>query len=188
MRRSLALVVLFALFACRTGRPAGAAVPPLNATSVEDARQQLRERRANFHGMSSLMHVRATRNRQTQSFRAHLTVHDARRMEMTVFTPLGTAALVMKADGDVITSTPPVPASSFDFLRASGLVPAEVGMLLLGVPPRDDLDVEVTLTGIASASADGITVTFDPPAFPAKRVIVTRGSDRVEIEHIEVTQ
>ena len=188
MKRSLALVVLFALFACRTGRPAGGEVPPLNATSVEDARQQLRERRANFRGMSSLMRVRATRNRQTQSFRAHLTVHDARRMEMTVFTPLGTAALVMKADGDVITSTPPVPPSSFDFLRTSGLTPAEVGMLLLGLPPRDGLDIDYAPTGIAGARSEDISVTFDPAAFPEKRVVVTRGSDRVEIEHIEVTQ
>jgi len=186
MTRRLALLVLIAIIACRTGRPSGAPVAPLTATSPEDALQQLRERRANFHGMKSLMRVRATRNGQTQSFRAQLTVHDARRMELIAYTPVGTAALTMKANGDQITSVPPVPLDSFAFLRAAGLFPAEVGMLLLGLPPRDGLQLEAAPAGLVSASAEGITVTFDPPSFPAKRVVVTRGNDRVEIEHLEV--
>ncbi len=107
-------------------------------------------------------------------------------MELIVFTPVGTAALTMKADGNNITSNPPVPPNTFDFLRAADLAPAEVAMLLLGIPPRDDLQIEVAPTGIASASAGGGSVTFDPPAFPAKRVVIVRGTDRVEIEHLEV--
>ena len=59
-------------------------------------------------------------------------------------------------------------------------------MLILGIPPRDDLSIEVAPTGIASANGGGVSVTFDPPSFPAKRVVIVRGSDRVEIEHIEV--
>ena len=138
--------------------------------------------------MRSLMRVRATRNGQTQSFRAQLVVHDARRMELIAYTPVGTTAMTMKAEGDRVTTDPPVPPGSFDFLRASGLVPAEVGMLILGLPPRDDLEIEVATTGISAATSEGITVTFDPPAFPAKHVIVTRGSERIEIEHLETTQ
>jgi hypothetical protein len=182
------LVVLLTLTACRTGRPAGAPVAPLTAATSDEAITQLRARRAEFRGMRSLMRVRATRNGQTQSFRAQLVVHDARRMELIAYTPVGTTAMTMKADGDRVTTDPAVPPGSFDFLRASGLVPAEVGMLILGLPPRDDLQIEVAPAGISAATSEGITVTFDPPAFPAKHVIVTRGSERIEIEHLETTQ
>jgi len=186
MTRRLALVALFVCIACRTGRPTGAPVAPLTAPTAEAAAQQLRERRAEFHGMKSLMRVRATRGGQTQSFRAQLAVHDAQRMELTAYTPVGTTALKMKANGNDVTTDPAVPPNSFDFLRTAELTPAEVGMLLLGLPPRDGLQVEYTPAGLASASAGGIQATFDPPSFPAKRVVLTRGNDRVEIEHLEV--
>lgn len=187
-RRALALLALAALFSCRTGRPSGVAVTPLSATTSEEAVQQLRERRAEFRGMRSLMRVRATTNGKTQSFRAQLAVHDARRMELIAYTPVGTTAMTMKADGERITTDPAVPPASFDFLRAAGLTPAETAMLLLGLPPRDGMELDVAPGGIASAGAGAIRAEFDPPSFPAKRVVVTRGADRVEIEHLEVMQ
>jgi len=186
--RIFALIALVAVVACRTGRPTGIAVVPLTATTREEAIAQLNERRAQFHGLKSLMRVRATRKGQTQSFRAQLVVHDDQRMELIAYTPVGTTALKMKANGNDVTTDPPVPPNSFDFLRAADLVPAEVAMLLLGLPPRDDMQVEIAPSGIVRASADGITAVFDPPSFPAKHVVVTRGRDRVEIEHLEVTQ
>ena len=191
VRRALiAVAVATALLqpACRTGRPSGAPVAPLSASSSDEARAQLRERRANFGGMRSLMRVRATTNGKTQSFRAQLAVHDARRMELTAYTPVGTTALKMTADGDRITTDPEVAPASFEFLRSAGLTPAETAMLLLGLPPRDDVQMEVAPAGIASASAGGITVVYDPPAFPAKSVVVTRGADRIEITHDEVVR
>jgi hypothetical protein len=33
-----------------------------------------------------------------------------------------------------------------------------------------------------------VVVVFDPPSFPASHVVVTRGQDRVEIEHLEVVR
>jgi hypothetical protein len=188
MTRRLALLALFAAFAvaCRTGRPSGAPVAPLTAPTSEAAMQELTARRAAFHGMKSLMRVRATQNGQTQSFRAQLAVHDARRMELIAYTPVGTTALKMQANGKSVTTEPQVPPGSFDFLRASDLTSAEIAMLLLGLPPRDDLQMEVVPAGLVSASSGGITVTFDPPSFPARHVVVTRGNDRIEIEHLEV--
>lgn len=187
--RNAIVVLLLAVVlagACRTARPAGAPVAALSATTAEEATAQLRAQRASFRGMRSLMRVRATTNGRTQSFRAQLAVLDARRMELIAYTPVGTTALTMKADGDRITTNPDVAPDSFAFLRATGLTPAETGMLLLGLPPRDDVAVQVTPAGLASATAGGITVTYDPPAFPAQRVVVTRGTDRIEIEHEEV--
>jgi hypothetical protein len=187
--KSRALFVALALVvACRTGRPSGEPVAPLTATSSEEASAQLRERRAEFRGMRSMMRVRATTNGKTQSFRAQLMVHDPRRMELIAYTPVGTTALKMTADGDQITTDPEVAPSSFDFLRSAGLTPAETAMLLLGLPPRDDMQMEVAPQGLASATAGGVSVVYDPPAFPAHTVIVTRGADRIEITHEEVVR
>jgi hypothetical protein len=187
MKRFFAAAVVAALlFSCRTGRPDGVAVVPLTATTAEDAMEQLRGRRASFNGLRSLMRVRATTNGKTQSFRAQLAVHDAQRMELIAYTPVGTTALTLKADGDHVTSNPEVAPESFAFLRATGLTPAEIGMLIAGLPPRDDLQYEVEAGGLRRASFGDVVVTFDPPSFPAKNVVVTRGEDRVEIEHLEV--
>jgi Protein of unknown function (DUF3261) len=183
----LALVALI-LVSCRSTRPAGTPVAPLTATTAEEAIAQLRERAANFTGMRSLMRVRATVNGKTQSFRAQLHVEDAQRMDLIAYTPVGTTALKMKADGQRITTDPPVAPDSFNFLRDAGLTPAETAMLLLGVPPRDDLRVEAASAGLASASVGAMTVQFEPPSFPAMRVIVTNGADRIEITHDEVVR
>jgi hypothetical protein len=181
-----ALLAIAALTAaCRTGHPDGTPVAPLTASTADEAIAQLRARRASFHGMRSLMRVRATTAGKTQSFRAQLIVQDAQRMELIAYTPVGTTAFTMKADGDRITTDPEVAPASFDFLRATGLTPAETGMLLLGIPPRDDVRISAGPAGLISASAGGIDVTFDPPAFPAKSLVITRGGDRVEIEHLE---
>ena len=188
MRSRALFIALIFVAACRTGRPSGAPVAPLTASSSEEAVAQLRERRAQFSGMRSLMRVRATTQGKTQSFRAQLVVHDPRRMELIAYTPVGTTALKMKADGDRITTDPEVAPASFDFLRSAGLTPAETAMLLLGLPPRDDMQVEVEPQGLASASAGGISVVYDPPAFPARSVVVTRGGDRIEITHEEVVR
>ncbi|HUP59679.1 MAG TPA: DUF3261 domain-containing protein [Thermoanaerobaculia bacterium] len=187
-RRALALLAVLALASCRTGRPSGVAVEPLSAATREEAVQQLRARRESFRGMRSLMRVRATTNGKTQSFRAQLVVHDARRMELIAYTPVGTTAMTMKADGDRITTDPAVPPASFNFLRDAELAPAEVAMLILGVPPRDDLSYVYESAGLQRAVIGDIEIAFDPPAFPAKHVVVTRGADRVEIEHLEVMQ
>lgn len=180
----LAAAVLFCL-SCRSTRPVGTPVAPLSAATAEEAKAQLRERRESFRGMRSLMRVRATTNGKTQSFRAQLVVHDPRRMELIAYTPVGTTALTMKADGLSITSNPETPPESFAFFRSAGLTPAETAMLVLGLPPRDDVVVDVAPGGIVTASVGEVQATFDPPAFPAKHVVVTRGGDRVEIEHLE---
>ena len=188
MRRTPFVLALAFILSCTSTRPSGAPVAPLTASTSEEAMQQLREQRAAFRGMRSLMRVRATTKGKTQSFRAQLAVHDAQRMELIAYTPVGTTALKLKANGNDVVSDPQVAPEAFAFLRDNGLTPAETGMLVLGLPPRDDLRVEFASTGLASASSDRVTVQFEPPSFPAKRVVVTIGNDRVEIEHVEVVR
>ncbi len=176
------------LVSCSSSRPSGAPLAPLTAKTPEQAAEQLRAQRETFRETRSLMRVRALTNGKTQSFRAQLAVHDHQRMELTAYTPVGTTALKLKANGNDIVSDPEVAPESFAFLRSAGLTPAEIAMLILGVPPRDDLKMDVDVGGLRSASFANVVVTFDPPSFPAKHVVITRGSDRVEIEHLEVVR
>lgn len=185
MTRVLASLFMIASLSCASGHPRGAPVAPLTASTREAAIAELHARRASFQGVKSLMRVRATHDGKTQSFRAQLAVHDAKRMELIAYTPMGTRAFVMKANGFAITTDPPVPPESFAFLTEE-IAPAEWGMLILGIPPRDDPGYEYDARGLARAVIDDVQVLFDPPSFPAKHVIVTRGGDRVEIEHLEV--
>jgi hypothetical protein len=197
-RFAVAVLALTLAVSCRTGRPTGAAIAPLVATSSDDAMRQLRERRQQFGGLRSLMRVRATTNGKTQSFRAQLNVKDAQRMELTAYTPVGTTALTLSANGELVSVENRIEGSEWEgnaadlarslgFLGA-GLTPAEMGMLVAGLPPRDDVQYEVDPAGLRSASFGGVVVTFDPPSFPAQHVVITRGQDRIEIEHLEVVR
>jgi len=188
MRRAPFVLALAFILSCRSTRPTGTPVAPLTSSTPEQAMQQLREQRASFRGMRSLMRVRATTKGKTQSFRAQLVVHDAQRMELIAYTPVGTTALKLKANGENVVSDPKVAPEAFEFLRSAGLTPAQTGMLVLGLPPHDDLRLDYASTGLASASDGRTTVQFDPPSFPAKRVVVTIENDRVEIEHVEVVR
>lgn len=194
MRRLLtSFLLVVVVSACRTGRPDGAPIAPLTATSAAEAMQQLRAQRESFHGAKSLMRVRATVGGKTQSFRAQLVVHDARRMELIAYTPVGTTAAVIRAEGDRVsidnrlegTTTEGDVAQVFGFL-GTVLPPAEMSMLILGLPPRDGLAYDVDAAGLRQATLGEMTAVFDPPSYPASRVVVTWRADRVEIEHLEV--
>lgn len=196
---ALAAAIFAAAFiSCRTARPVGAAVAPLSAQTAEDAMRQLRERSERFRGARSLMRVRATTNGRTQSFRAQLAIHDRRTMELIAYTPVGTTALTVTATGEHVSVRNHMEDSEWagsasDLARSLGflgtsLLPAEMAMLILGLPPRDDLEYDADPAGLRSARSDDLVATFDPPAYPAKRVVVTRGEDRVEIEHLEVVE
>lgn len=160
---------------------------PLTAVTIEETTAQLRERRANFSGMRSLMRVRATSaSGRTQTFRAQLIVHDAQRMELIAYTPVGTTVLKMKADGDRISSDPPIAPDSFNFLRSFGLTPAETAMIVLGLPPREGLEVKMAIGGVAEVHVGEFMAIFETPSFPAKRVTISTMREHVEIEHLEV--
>jgi hypothetical protein len=194
----IAALLLLPFASCRTTRPSGSAIAPLTATTPAEALQQLRERREHFQGLHSLMRVRTTTDGRTQSFRAQLSVLDANRMELLVYTPLGTTALKLTADGDDIRISNRIESSEwegsvYDLARSLGflrtaLKPAEMAMLLAGLPPRDDLTYEVDPAGLRRAATADVVATFDPPAYPAKHVVVTRGNDRIEIDHLEVVE
>jgi hypothetical protein len=191
-------LVCFLVLSCRTGRPAGSPIAPLNATTSAEASEQLHARSAAFRGAKSLMRVRATSGGRTQSFRAQLVVHDRRRLELLAYTPVGTTALTLRAEGENISLRNHLEdkewegdagelARTLGFLD-SPLLPAEMAMLILGFPPGGGAQVQVAPGGIDRATAGDVVVDFEPAAFPARRVVIVRGSERVEIDHLEIVE
>ncbi|MGZ8867217.1 MAG: hypothetical protein ACXW2P_02660 [Thermoanaerobaculia bacterium] len=169
---------------------------PLRASSGEEALSQLRERVTAFAGARSLMRVRATTAGRTQSFKAQLVVPDRNSMELIAYTPLGTTAVTIRANGDQINFMNHVDKSSWDgspedlarslSIYATSISPAEMAMLLIGLPAPAGVEYIASPAGLQSASSADVTVSFDPPQFPPKRVVVRRGADVVEIEHLEI--
>ena len=125
------------------------------------------------------MRVRATSGDKTQSFRA-LLEYSPGAMLLTAYTPLGTTAMRLYSSGDRVvflndaenttwSGTPSEFAASFGFFDATPVTMAE---LILG----------------RRTSAPGVNISYDPPGFPPKHVVVTRGGgQKLDIEHLEST-
>ena len=182
-----AVVVAIALAGCRTTLR-GTAIDPLKAQSPDAAMAELRGRVETFHGARSLMRVRATSGGKTQSFRAQLAVPSREDMDLIVYTPVGTTAATIKARGESVTSDAPPDVSQAvtGWLSLSGSKPAEMAMLVLGLPAASAAQYEASIAGLSRATVHDAVVTFEPPQFPPKRVVIRRGNDVVEIEHQEI--
>lgn len=198
MRRAAPLLLVVSLLAlsCRTTAPAGAEFLPLTNTSGGDAAlAELQQRREEFRGARGLARIRATTAQGTQSFRAQIHLAGDTRVELTAYSPLGTVAASLSADGDRVmyreSGKQPWSGSARDLAGTFGifgaaLTPAELAMLIIGLPPRSDLTYEAAPTGLARANAGDLSVVFDPAVYPPQKVVVTRGGDRVEIEFLEL--
>jgi hypothetical protein len=122
------------------------------------------------HAIRSLMRVRATNGDRTDSFKAQLLVEPAtKRVELTAYTPVGTSAMTIFADGDRVTFLNHVDrtawegsAQSLDFF--GGEAPAAWALAVLGYP------------------SSGTSVAYDPAT---KHATIARGSGKVDITTLE---
>ena len=116
------------------------------------------------------MRVRATNGQRTESFRAQLLVEPAtKRVELTAYSPVGTTAMTLFADGDRVTFLDHVnrtawegSAQSLDFF--GGTLPASWALAVLGYP------------------TDNVTVTYDAAT---KQASIARGAGRVDVTTLE---
>ena len=185
--------------ACRSTSPPVTvgehAIAPLTATSAEDALRALRAERNMLGGARALLHVRVTVGEDVQSFKASIDVH-GEHMELTAFTPLGTTAMSITADGDRVHVHDVLRGQDWngtasDLSHAIGIFPpgvppAEMAWLLLGYPPRSGVEVTATPTGLSSATAGDLTVRYDPPVHPPQRAEVTSPKQKVEVTMTQV--
>jgi len=195
LKRAATLLIIL-ITGCRSAHVSGPAVAPLPTTPAVSPLEALLARAESFPGARSIASVRVTEGGETRSFRAQLIVENRQRMQLIAYSPAGTTVATISADGDHVTVVDAVHGSTsegsaermlapYGFFTG-GLTPAEMGMLLLGYPPRRDLAYETAAAGLTRATVGDIVVTFDPPALPARHVVVDHGSDRVEIDHLEV--
>lgn len=193
---AIAALAAIVVYGCRTTLPPGTAVAPIQASTPENALAELLRRADSFAGQRALLRMRTTAGGETRSFRAQLVVHDRQHMELLVYTPVGTTAATITAAGDRVSVQNNLDHTQFEGTAAQlltsygfftgGLLPAEMGMLILGLPPRRDLPYEMSAQGIERVVVGDVTVTFDPAVYPPAHLVIQHGDDRVEVEVLEV--
>ncbi len=116
-------------------------------------------------------------------------------MELTAYTPIGTVAATLNAEGDHVvfreTGRDPQELSARRLtgpfgVFGSALTPAQLAMLIIGLPPEGATAVSASPAGLAHVAAGDLEVAFEPAVYPPTHVTVTRGSDRVEIDLLEL--
>ncbi|HEY8134319.1 MAG TPA: hypothetical protein VII12_20745, partial [Thermoanaerobaculia bacterium] len=187
MRRA-AVLILILVAACRTTRPPNAEpLAPLTAISPGEAAQQLAVRRAEFRGERSLIRLRAPQI----SARGQLQVDAGGRMLLTVYTPIGTTAARLYVDGDDVMLNDDLHSTTWRG-KASDL-PGSLSMfantrlplLLVGLPPAGVDSINYAATGMQAVTLPEVTITYDPPVYPPRKIVIIQGEQRVEIEHQE---
>jgi hypothetical protein len=200
--QALSLCLLFfglAAVSCRTTRPAGKEIPlaPVSATGSRGVIAELARRMETIHAIRSLMRVRIVTAERTQSFRAQLLVEPrSGRMHLTAYTPLGTEAMTLAGEGDHVVFVDDINRTAWqgsmaDLAKSVGFFdaqtpPAAWALDIAGFPARGSF--EASDRGLASATAGEVAISFDPPAFPPRQVTVRRGSESLEITHLELVE
>ena len=190
-RLGTTILIALLLAGCRTTRPAGEQpIAPITA----GAAQELAQRRDRFEGERSIVRIRSMNGAQTQSARAQLQVGRAGDMLITVYAPVvnTSAVRLYAANGQVVflndidrtawQGRASQFTGSFGFIGAN---PSALAMLILGLPPREATSVEYAQSGLQSARLQDVVIAYDPPVYPPQRVVIVRGMQRVEIDHLE---
>lgn len=136
----------------------------------------------------SVMRVRITSAERTQSFRAQLLLQPARgRMELNAYTPIGTAAFTLFADGTRVTFLNHLERTAWRGDAAGlagaigllgGAAPVEWALAALGYPSGLE---GVTIAYPAADGADGTQALA-----PVPRVVFTREDAAADITNLGV--
>lgn len=122
------------------------------------------------HAVRELMRVRATHGERTESFKAQLLVEPkANRVELTAYTPLGTSAMTLYAEGDRVTFLNHIAQTQWsgrasDVAIFGGVEPAEWATKIVSgqtTITRGADSVEITPLQIVSTDASP-----QPPSIP----------------------
>ena len=129
MRSAGRYLLAFFLLGCASTQPAHEE-PFTPGTPVDHVR-----------AVRELMRVRATHGERTESFKAQLLVEPStKRMELTAYTPLGTSAVTLFADGDRVTFLNHIEqtrweGSAREVAFLDGIEPATWGMKIVTSSP-----------------------------------------------------
>jgi len=159
MKRAVSLCALLLVAACRSTAPSANETPLAPGQTLDTIRT-----------IRALMRVKATNGERTETFRAQLLVEPStQRVELTAYTPVGTTAMTLYADGDRVTYLDHInrivwqgSAQSLDFF--GGAAPASWALAILGYPRND------------------VAVTYDAAT---KHATISRGAEHVEATTLE---
>jgi len=158
VRSAVNLLLAFLLLGCASTRSVGEA-PFVAGTPLDQV-----------HAVRELMRVRATHGERTESFKAQLLVEPkANRVELTAYTPLGTSAMTLYAEGDQVTFLNHIAQTQWsgkasDVAIFGGVAPAEWATKIVNgqtTIKRGADTVEITPLQIVSTDASP-----RPPSIP----------------------
>lgn len=206
MRSAAALVLMLLAASCATLRRP---VDTLGAATPAAAWEKLSELRASFLGARAFLTIDPQGGRR---FDATLAVDADGRIALEGLSPLGTTLFGIYGDGERVLFVNERERSWWEgtfaeFAAATGLFrgihvarPADLALLILGVPPEDavlagdwatsarGVRYRVERTGLAEVLTPGneARVLYLPAAYPPVRVVLESAGSRLEIYHHEI--
>lgn len=189
MKRGLsAAVFLLLVAACRTTAPAP--FPGLSSSTPEQAWAQLVQQRGSFGGARAYARV-TTRDR---SFRATMEINRDGSFQVHALSPIGTTVATIQARDREVTVEQGRERSTRSLDELGGLLglprgdwtARDLSLLLVGLPPNDTLEYDVTETGLRRVVHGAVEIRYDPPVFPPQRVTFQSGEERFELEYLEL--
>lgn len=156
-------LALLLTYSCRSASPPPTDEPLIAGPSLPDSRS-----------VRAMMRVRASRGEAAQSFRAQLLVQpSAGRMLLTAYTPVGTAAATLYAEGDGAVFLDHVNRTAWEG-SASELAES---IDLFG---RSPALWAAAVVGVGTLAGADLVREPAPPALP-ERVTITSGAAKAEI-------
>jgi hypothetical protein len=203
------LILLAGATRCASWRQEVRPLPPLAAASAAEAWDELLRIRRESPRLASYASIRVESAGSKQSFRATIATDERGRLRVDAFTPVGTAAFTLYADGDETTMIDHVNrswwkgpfATAARSLGLPGSLDAHsLAMIAFGLPAsakpesergewivQDGVSYRVEAKGIAEVTGEGWTAKFDAPSFPAGAVTISTvdGGRAMSVRHLE---
>lgn len=184
-------------------------MPPLEATDRAAAWDELLHIRREAPRLASYASIRVESAGAKQSFRATIATDQRGRLRVDAFSPMGTAAFTLYADGGEATMVDhigrswwrgPFPVAAKSLGLPDSLEAHSIAMLAFGLPAstlegqageelvsQNGVSYLVERNGIAEANGDGWSARFEPASFPAGAVTISTadGSRAMTVRHLE---
>jgi hypothetical protein len=194
---------------CASWRQEVKPLPPLVAASPGEAWDELLRIRREAPRLASYTSIRVESGASKQSFRATVATDERGRLRVDAFTPMGTAAFTLYADGVETTMIDhvnrswwkgPFPTAARSLGLPESLDAHSLAMIAFGLPASADPETErgerivqagvsyrVEKSGLAEAAGEGWTATFATPSFPAGSVTISTadGARAMTVRHLE---
>ncbi|MFA6955981.1 MAG: hypothetical protein WC538_08940 [Thermoanaerobaculia bacterium] len=203
------LLLLTGATRCASWRQEVTPLPPLGAAGPAEAWDELLRIRRESPRLASYASIRVESDGSKQSFRATIATDERGCLRVDAFTPMGTAAFTLYADGDETTMIDHVnrswwkgtfPTAARSLGLPGSLDAHSLAMIAFGLPASAEPESErgerivqagvvyrVDAKGLAEVTGEGWTAKFNTPSFPASSVTISTadGGRAMTVRHLE---